>query len=74
MKYRVELIPRVKPVFLNKNRRSKFVVLPYKEFVALQEWIADAQDLMEIEAAKQEEGHLPRVPLEAIESELGLNK
>ncbi len=60
------------PKILKKNGRNEFVVLPYEEFVALEEWIADAQDLLELEAAKREEGHLPRVPLERIEKDLGL--
>ena len=60
------------PEILKKNGRNEFVVLPYEEFGALQEWIADAHDLLELEAAKRDEGHLPRVPLEEIEKELGL--
>lgn len=60
------------PEILKKNGRNEFVVLPYEEFVALQEWIADAQDLLEIDEAKRAEGHLPRVPLEKIEKDLGL--
>jgi hypothetical protein len=57
---------------LKKNGRNEFVVLPYEEFVALQEWMADAQDLLDLEAAKGAEGDGPRVPLEVIERELGL--
>ena len=60
------------PLILKKDGRSEFVVLPYEEFVALQQWVADAQDLLELEAARREEGHLPRVPLEEIEKALGL--
>ncbi len=60
------------PEIVKKNGRNESVVLPYEEFIALQEWIADAEDLLEIEQAKRTEGHLPRVPLEEIEKDLGL--
>lgn len=61
------------PEIVQKNGRNESVVLPYEEFVALQEWIADAQDLLEIEEAKHAERHLPRVTLEEIKKDLGLD-
>lgn len=60
------------PEILKKNGRSEFAVLPYEEFVALQQRLADLEDLLEIEEAKRAEGHLPRVSLESIEKDLGM--
>ena len=35
---------KLHPVFISKGGKKEFVVLPYDEFVALQEQLADAED------------------------------
>jgi PHD/YefM family antitoxin component YafN of YafNO toxin-antitoxin module len=60
------------PEILKKNGKSEFVVLPFDEYTALQELLADYQDLIDLRTAKQEEGTETTVPLEIIKSELGL--
>jgi hypothetical protein len=44
------------PDILVKNGKKQFAVLPYEEFVALQERLADAEDLLELRKAKRAEG------------------
>jgi len=44
----IELHPKV----LEKNGKKEFVMLPYVEFVALQEILADAEDVLDLRAAK----------------------
>ena len=44
----IELHPEV----LEKNGKKEFVMLPYVEFVALQEILADAEDVLDLRAAK----------------------
>jgi len=39
-----------------QGRQEQFVVLPYEEFVAVQERLADADDLLELRKAKRAEG------------------
>jgi hypothetical protein len=41
---------------LVKNGKKQFAVLPYEKFVALQERLADAEDLLELRKAKRAEG------------------
>jgi PHD/YefM family antitoxin component YafN of YafNO toxin-antitoxin module len=41
------------PEILKKNGKSEFVVLPYEEYEALQELLADYQDLMDLRDAKK---------------------
>ena len=36
------------PDILVKNGKKQFAVLPYEEFVALQERLADAEDLLDL--------------------------
>ena len=62
------------PEIIEKDGKKKFVVLTYEEFLAIQEALADAEDLTELRAAKKEEHDAPSIPLEQIVDELGLNK
>jgi hypothetical protein len=51
------------PEILKKNGKRKFVILPYEEFLAVQERLADADDLLELRKAKRAEGKRPSIPL-----------
>jgi len=64
----IELHPQI----VTKNGEKQFVILPYDEFAAIQEALADADDLNALRIAKNEESEAPVVPLEEIISSLGL--
>ena len=64
----IELHPQI----INKGKRKEFVVLPYEEFVALQEVLADAEDLLQLRQAKKEEGSAPTVSLDEVKKRFGL--
>jgi PHD/YefM family antitoxin component YafN of YafNO toxin-antitoxin module len=55
-----------------KNGKKEFVVLTYEEFVALQERLADAEDLTELRKAKRAERKKKTVPLADVKRELGI--
>ncbi len=40
------------PEILVRNGKKKFAVLPYEEFLAVKERLADAEDLLELRKAK----------------------
>ncbi len=65
-------MPKLRPHFLIKNGKKEFVILTYEEFVALQERLADAEDLIELRKAKKAEGKLKSVPLAIGKRELDL--
>ena len=56
------------PEFLSKDGKREFVVLPYEEFVALQQLLADAADLIDLRKAKAEEGSAETVGLSAVKT------
>jgi hypothetical protein len=58
------------PQFLEQNGEKQFVVLPYEEFVAIQEQLADAEDLMELRKAKRAEGKKKSIPLADVKRKL----
>lgn len=63
---------KLHPEFLEKNGKKEFVVLTYEEFVALQDVLEDAQDLLILRAAKEAEGDGPTITLDELKVELGL--
>ena len=60
------------PEFLTANGERQFAVLPYKEFVALQEWIEDTMDLHELRLAREENKNEQTYSLDEVKKELGI--
>ncbi|MEZ2230502.1 type II toxin-antitoxin system prevent-host-death family antitoxin [Microcoleus sp.] len=71
---RLKEIPMIQlhPEFITKNGKKEFAVIPYEEFEALQELIADLEDLMDLRAAKEEDANQPSVSLAEVKRLLGL--
>jgi len=63
---------KLHPEILKKKGRNEFVVLPYEEFVELEELLADARDLLELRAAKRAEGKAATIGLQDLRRRLGL--
>jgi PHD/YefM family antitoxin component YafN of YafNO toxin-antitoxin module len=61
------------PQFLKKDEKPEFVVLPYEEFILLQERLEDLEDLLDLRNAKDAEEYEPSLPLVEAKQELGLN-
>ena len=62
------------PEILEKDGKKEFVILPYEEFVAIQQALADAEDLAALRAAKKEEQDSPSIPLQEVVDDLGLSR
>jgi hypothetical protein len=62
----------IHPEYLEKKGKRQFVVLPYEEFVALQERLSDAEDLLELRKAKWAEGRKRGIPLADVKRRLRL--
>ena len=60
------------PEFLKKNGRNQFVVLPYDEFVQLQEQLEDLADIRALDEARAKESHLPGIPLSEVRRRLDM--
>jgi hypothetical protein len=67
-----ELKLKLHPEILVNNGKKQFAVLPYEEFLALQELLADAEDLLELRKAKRAEGNKRGIPLAKVKRDLGL--
>ena len=63
---------KLHPEILVKNGKKEFVVLPYEEFLAMQERLADAEDLLELRKAKRSERKKKSIPLAEVKRELRL--
>jgi PHD/YefM family antitoxin component YafN of YafNO toxin-antitoxin module len=60
------------PNILEHDGKKAFVVLPYEEYVLIEEQLEELSDLKELRAAKAEEADEPGIPLDEIRRELGL--
>ena len=60
------------PNFLEQGGKKQFVVLPYDEFIVLQEELQDYYDLKELRAAKRAERDAPTLSFEEAKKSLGL--
>ncbi|MCL2648696.1 MAG: type II toxin-antitoxin system Phd/YefM family antitoxin [Phycisphaerales bacterium] len=60
------------PNILRKNGKEEFVVLPYEEFVAMQELLEDAEDLKLLREARQENAHEPGISLDEAKKRLAI--
>ena len=62
------------PQVLRRGGKEEFVVLPYEEFLEIQERLADAEDLLELRQAKREEGDHPSVSLPEVKKQFRLSE
>jgi hypothetical protein len=62
----------IHPNILERDGKKAFVVLPYEEFVLIEEELQEYYDLRELRAAKAAEEDEPTVPLCDVRKELGL--
>jgi hypothetical protein len=60
------------PEFLTKNGEREFAVLPYGEFMALQEWLEDVEDILDLREARAEDAGKPNMTLDEVKKELGI--
>jgi PHD/YefM family antitoxin component YafN of YafNO toxin-antitoxin module len=60
----------IHPQIIEKNGKKEFVVLPYEEFLRLQEELEDYQDLKTLRAEKARAEHEPSRSLDDILKEL----
>ena len=63
---------KLHPEILQKNGKKEFVVLPYDEFLAIQERLNDADDLIELRKANRSEGKKKAIPLADVKRKLRL--
>lgn len=62
------------PEIVEKDGKKKFVILPYEEFVAIEEALADAEDLAALRTAKKKEHASPTLTLEEAVDDLELSR
>ena len=60
------------PEILKRDGKKQFAVLPYEEFLAIQELLEDLEDLCLIEEAKANDTGEPGIPLEEVKRRLNL--
>ncbi len=60
------------PFFLEKNGKREFVVLPYDEFVPIEEMIEDAPDVRLFDEARRDSAGEPTLTAAEIKTRYGI--
>lgn len=60
------------PKIISEDDDQKFVVLPYNEWLIVQEMLEDAQDLADLRAAKAEDTDEPNIPFAEVKRQLNI--
>jgi PHD/YefM family antitoxin component YafN of YafNO toxin-antitoxin module len=60
----------IHPQIIEKEGRKEFVVLPYEEFLVIQEELEDYEDLKDLRQEKAGAAHLPTRNLEDVLSDI----
>lgn len=60
------------PEFLTKNGKKEFAVIPYEEFLQLQEMLEDFEDLRDLRLAVEEDKDSPDYSLNEVKKMLDL--
>jgi len=71
MDWRVGMLT-IHPNILERDGKKAFVILPYEEFVMIEEELQDYEDLKQLRAANAEEAGEATVPLCEAKKQLGL--
>ena len=59
------------PQVIEKDGEKAFAVLPYDEFVRVQEELEDYEDLRQLREAKEQDKEAPTITLAELKKELG---
>ena len=63
---------KLSPKILEHEGRKAFAVIPYDEFIVLQDILSDYEDLKELRTAKREEKSASTSPLAVVREELSI--
>lgn len=61
---------KLNPKFLRKNGNKEFAVLPYDEFLKIQDLLEDLEDLKDLRKAKQSEKNSISIPIDDVKKML----
>jgi len=60
------------PQVLKKNGKNEFVILPYEDFLKIQEELESYEDLRVLREAKENEGDAPTISLKQAKKKLSI--
>lgn len=63
---------KLNPNILERNGEKVFVVLPYEEFILIQDELDDYDDIKKLRAAKAKEANAETIPLAQAKKEFGI--
>ena len=64
---------KLHPEFISKNGQKEFAVIPYQEFVQLQEMLEDLEDLRDLRLAEEQDKDSTDYSLEEVKEMLDIH-
>ncbi len=64
----------LKPQILEKDGKKEFAIIPYDDFLKIQELLEDYEDISDLRAAKKSSQNDPGVPLKDVVAALKKNE
>ena len=61
------------PEYITRGGKKEYAVLPYEEFLALQEEMEQAEDILALREARKENEGAPGISLSEMKHQLGLS-
>ena len=62
----------IHPQIIEKEGKKEFVIIPYEEFLQIQEALEDFEDLKLLRQEKEQSKSEPTIPLNQVAKDLGL--
>lgn len=62
----------INPQVIKKKGKKEFVILPYEDFLKIQEELDNYEDLRILREAKEKEGSAPAVSLKEVKKKLNI--
>ncbi len=62
----------IHPQVIEKEGKKQFVILPYEEFLQIQEALEDFEDIKELRREKEDSKDLPTIPLDKVVRDIDL--
>jgi hypothetical protein len=63
---------QLNPQFVTRDGKKEYVILTYEDFLRLQEVLEDAEDLLALREAKEEDAGQPTISMAEMKKRLGM--
>jgi hypothetical protein len=64
----------LRPQIIEKDGKKEYVILPYEEYLKIEQLLQDHEDLIDLRKAKSESVNEPSIPFRKVEEKISKKK